>query len=109
MEKSRFHVFPILIKKYKDEWKEFLEFLNKEEFKRPNVNQCELTYINHIEPGSGWNDYSEVGSVFTTLRSPGPGILPAPELLTWDSRYKLPEGRGRLYAQVQPSFRARDL
>jgi uncharacterized protein (TIGR04255 family) len=102
--------FAYLIKRFQEEWAIFLDFLDKESIGKPNVNQCELSYINQLEPGSGWNDYSELSKVFTTLRSPVDGsFLPRPELVTWESRYKLPEGKGRLYVQVQPAFRARDL
>ena len=101
--------FPLLIKRFEEEWESFLVFLNDQGLGRPSVNQCELIYINHLEPGSGWNDYSELEKVFTTLRTPGgSGFLPAPELLNWESRYKLPEERGRLHVQLQPVFRARD-
>jgi uncharacterized protein (TIGR04255 family) len=102
--------FPFLIKRFKEEWESFLVFLNEEGLGPPSVNQCELIYINHLEPGFGWNDYSELGKVFTMLRTPGgSGFLPAPELLNWESRYKLPQERGRLHVQLQPVFRARDL
>jgi len=101
--------FVYLIDRFKKEWIDYRIFLGDEKLGQPNVNQCELTYVNNLEPGFGWTDYSELANVFTTLRAPGgSGFLPTPELTTWESRYKLPEGRGRLHVQMQPVFRARD-
>jgi uncharacterized protein (TIGR04255 family) len=101
--------FPYLIKRFREEWQGLLLFLNEERLGAPNVNQCELSYINHIEPGLGWKDFSELDKAFATLRAPaGSAFLPTPELVIWESRYKLPEGRGRLHVQVLPVFRARD-
>jgi uncharacterized protein (TIGR04255 family) len=101
--------FPVLIGRFQKEWEDFLVFLNDQRLGRPSVNQCELIYLNHLEPGFAWSDYSELGKVFATLRAPGgSGFLPAPELLSWESRYKLPQERGRLHVQVQPVFRPRD-
>ena len=98
-----------LVRKFRKEWSDFLKFLNDEAIGAPQINQCELTYVYHLEPGCGWKDYSELEKVFTTLRKPGEGILPPPELQSWESRYKFPDGRGRLTVQAQPAFRARDL
>lgn len=101
--------YPYLMKRFKEEWENFLVFLKENGLAPPSVNQCELIYINHLEPGSGWNDYTELEKVFSMLRTPGgSGFLPAPELLNWESRYKLPQERGRLHVQLQPVFRARD-
>jgi uncharacterized protein (TIGR04255 family) len=97
-----------LIERFKREWTGFLKFLDEESLGPPKVNQCELTYINHLEPGAGWKDYSELAKVFTVLREPGGGFLPEPELQSWESRYRFPEGKGRLHVQAVPVFRARD-
>jgi uncharacterized protein (TIGR04255 family) len=102
--------FAYLIQEFRREWDDFLSFLAEERIDPPVVNQCELTYINNLLPGVGWQDYSELGNVFTLLRPPkAPAFLPAPEMVAWDVRYKLPEGRGRLRVKLQPAFRSRDL
>jgi uncharacterized protein (TIGR04255 family) len=102
--------YEYLIREFRREWDEFLAFLNDEKIETPAVTQCEITYINNLPPGAGWQNFSDLATVFTTLRAPKEsGFLPAPELFAWDARYKLPEGRGRLRVKMQPGFRNRDL
>ncbi len=60
---ERYPRFAYLIERFKNEWESFLSFLTDEKVGQPNVNQCDLSYINHLEPGLGWNDYSEIGKV----------------------------------------------
>ena len=101
--------FPCLMRKFTDEWEEFLSFIKAEDLGETKVSQCELSYVNHLEPGSGWKDYSDLARVFTVLQAPGAGFLPEPELQGWESRYKLPENRGVLLAKAQPVFRGAGL
>ncbi|MBI3407915.1 MAG: TIGR04255 family protein [Planctomycetes bacterium] len=102
--------YSFLIEKFREEWEQFLQFVELEGLGPAKVNQCELTYINQIEPGSGWKDFSELEKVFTTVHMPrnGAAFLPTPELMTWEARYNLPDGKGRLHVQAQPAFRNRD-
>jgi uncharacterized protein (TIGR04255 family) len=102
--------FTSLLAEFQKEWEAFLAFSQRESLGQPVINQCELTYTNKMEPGAVWKDYSESAKVFTLLRdSPGGGFLPPLEMVAFEARYKLPDGRGRLRVQVQPAFRARDL
>ena len=101
--------FAHLIDRFRKEWQAFLEFAKEQDVGELNVNQCEVSYINHFEPGKVWKDFSELPKVFTNLRIPEGTFLPAPELQSWESRFKLPEGKGRLHIEAQPAFRARDL
>jgi uncharacterized protein (TIGR04255 family) len=101
----RFHY---LIAKFKEEWEGFQDFLEQERLGPTKVNQCELSYVNHLEPGHGWKDYSELDNVFTHVRALPEGFLPKPEIQSWESRFKLPDGKGRMHVEAQPMFRARD-
>jgi len=105
---ERYPRFAYLVEKFREEWSGFLRFLDSESIEQPKVNQCELSYINHLEAGAGWKGFSDLANVFTALRRPGEGFLPEPELMSWESRYKLPEGKGRLHVEAQPVLRARD-
>jgi uncharacterized protein (TIGR04255 family) len=100
--------FTQLVQEFKREWEGFLAFTKQEELGEPQVNQCELAYVNHIEPGEGWQGFSDTAKVFTFLRASTQGFLPTPESISWEVAYKLPEGRGRLHAQLHPAFRGRD-
>ncbi len=96
---ERYPRFAYLIEKFREELTGFLKFVDKEGLGRVQVNQCELS---HLEPGIGLESYSDFAKVFTTIREPGKGFLPEPELQSWESPYKLPDGRG-------PILRSRDL
>jgi len=49
------------------EWKGFLEFLAEEHLGAPEANQCEVTYVNHIEYGQGWKTFGELNNVIAPL------------------------------------------
>jgi uncharacterized protein (TIGR04255 family) len=102
--------FPALFQEFQEEWKGFGTFVQDEQIGPLTVNQCELTYVNNIERGAGWDDLGDFANVFTILRSLEPQVgLPASEGLSWQARYKLPEGRGRLHVQMNVVFLARTL
>ncbi len=41
----------------------FREFLSDKQLDEPRLNQWELTYVNHIPAGDGWQRHGELGSV----------------------------------------------
>ena len=87
----------------------FLAFLANRKIAKPVVNQCELTYVNHIELPQDTQDFSILAKIFPsmTVGNPG-GFLPTPEVVNWTIRYKLPNERGRLHVQMDPGFRPTD-
>jgi len=94
--------------RFERDWASFLEFLSREDLGRPEVNQCEVTYINHIELGQGWQSVGDPHEVLTVLqRQPGT-FLPAPEGVVVNVRYLMPEHRGRLHVASQPAIRRQD-
>jgi len=102
--------FVTLREDFRLEWEGFRAFLRKEELGDPSINQCELTYVNQIESNGTWADLSDALKLFTITRpASSSNFLPPPEMVSWDSRYKLPDGRGRLHVQLQPIFRTRDM
>jgi uncharacterized protein (TIGR04255 family) len=77
------------------------------------VRQCEVTYVNHIVAGQGWNSHADVARVFSVWQtSPSKGFLPTMEDGRFLLRYAMrdQDGRflGRLHASVQPVFRSSD-
>jgi len=94
---------------FRDEWQGFRNFVSQEKLGEVKVNQCELTYIDHIEKGAGWETLADLGRVFKPLRSPLPAeFFGEPEVVNWSGTFKLPEGLGRLYIEICPAFRSRD-
>lgn len=91
--------------KFVEEWKRFCLFLDEAGLGKPDVNQCEMTYVNHIELGQGWNSYAELNNVIAPWSGVYSGdFLPAAESLTIGARYVLPGKRGRLHIQMQPAI-----
>lgn len=90
-------------------WLRFLAFLESEDLGQPEVNQCEITYVNHIEIGLGWQDYAELNKVIAPWSGERSGrFLPNPERANMEMRYLLPEKLGRLHISIFPAIRARD-
>jgi uncharacterized protein (TIGR04255 family) len=107
---ERYPHFDRLAQDFKRAWEGFIAFASDEGLGRVNVNQCELSYINNIEREAGWRELGELAGVFPLLRPRDPGgFLPPPETLSWQARYKLPDGRGRLHVEMSPVFRGRDM
>lgn len=85
-------------------WLGFLEFLREESLPSPAVDQCELTYVNHIREGEPWHSMDDLNSVFSSFGwSPRGSFLPVPEDIRWQMRFPLPESQGRLYAEAIPA------
>jgi uncharacterized protein (TIGR04255 family) len=82
------------------DWERFTTFLQGHELGDPVIEQCEITYVNHLELGEGWNTLDELAAVTPAFHDLSPGNLPTPEALVFNSRFVLPDQRGRLYVQI---------
>ncbi len=95
--------------KFEEEWKRFCRFLNDEGIGEPDVDQCEVTYINHIEVGKVVKSFGDVGDVIACWSgTTSGGFLPRPEMVVMDTRFVLPERQGRLHIMLRPGIRQRD-
>ena len=95
--------------KFETEWKRFREFLEQGGFGKPEVNQCEVTYVNHIEYGKGWKSFGELNKVISCWSGKHSGaFLPDQEKVTLNVSYLLPGNQGRMYVSLEPVIRTRD-
>lgn len=95
--------------KFQVEWDRFNAFLGKEGLARPEINQYEVTYVNHIEYEKGWKGYGELAKVISLWSGKHSGdFLRSPENINLNVTYLLPDNHGRLYVGMQPVLRARD-
>lgn len=90
----------------------FLDFLVKNQLAAPHVNQCEVTYVNHILAGQGWDQYGDVEKIFTFWQ-PTDSFPPGrAEDLRAHLRFIIPgqDGKpiGRLHVDMQPGVRTSD-
>jgi uncharacterized protein (TIGR04255 family) len=83
------------------EWGEFCRFAADLGQPAPSVDQCELTYINHIPHGEGWNDTSDIGRVFPLVRwEHRVSFLGGPRTLGAKVAFDIPEIGGRLHVSL---------
>lgn len=98
---------------FESDFARFKVFLAAQQVGSLTVNQCEVTYVNHIVAGEGWENYSEVDKIFRVWQQPSERLLPGrAEDVTWHARFPIPgtDGKlvGRLHAVVQPAVRIAD-
>jgi uncharacterized protein (TIGR04255 family) len=94
---------------FEREWQAFRNFLDGEGLEAPAVQLCEVTYVNHIDRGSGWQTFADLSQVFPNWSPQTSGnILPAPELVAINASYPLKDVDGRLQITAQPAVRQTD-
>lgn len=91
---------------------DFSQFVLRNQLGAIRVNQCEVTYINHIVSGKGWETHADIGKVFTAWQQP-PSTTPGQaEDVAFRARFPIsdPVGGfvGRLHVTVQPVRRISD-
>jgi len=99
--------------KFREEVAEFVSFLHEEKFAGININQCEVTYVNHITPSGTWHRHGELAAVLRQWSNlPSGGFLPQAEDVAVRSRYIIPDEAGkpvgRLHVVFQPAWRTTD-
>lgn len=94
---------------FEKEWQGFREFLEQEALGVPKVLLCEVTYVNHIDRGSGWETFADLSEVFPNW-SPktSENYLPSPELVAINASYAVHGVEGRLQISAQPAIRQTD-
>ncbi len=94
---------------FKKYWQSFLHFLTKEGLRTPSVNQCEITYVNHIKRNEGWVSVDEWEDVFNVVRKNQPAdFLPEPEVAHFSFSYLMRDKSGRLRVEANPVIRKSD-
>ncbi len=90
-------------------WGKFCEFLTDEDIANPELTQCEVTYVNHIEIGKGWDSFGEFDKVFAPWSGEFSGsFLPTPEKMTFNTTFLIPNKKGRLHISAIPAIRRND-
>jgi uncharacterized protein (TIGR04255 family) len=88
---------------------EFEDFLVENQLGAIHLIQQEMTYVNHIPAGSGWDSVEHVGRIFPDFNwRLGSRFLAHPEKVNWRTTFVLPENAGRLHLTIQTAFRRPD-
>ena len=100
-----------VIKEFKNNLQIFEKFLVQEELGALDLENLELTYINHIPKGDGWTSVAEIGEVLQDLKwkPKKDRFLPKPKQLKWETTFHMPEGQGRLHVKLDTGHRKVDM
>jgi uncharacterized protein (TIGR04255 family) len=88
------------------EWDRFCSFLDQQGIGSPEIQQCEVQYVNHID-FEGWKSFTDLIDAFETWPG-GHGFLPIPEGTSFNTSYLIPDHAGRLRIVAQPAVRHLD-
>lgn len=95
--------------RFQTEWNRFCAFLESEGIPSPQVNQCEITYVNHFEGEKEFKSFGEAERIYAFWsKLPTDGFLPSPEAVRFNIRFLLPEQKGRMHVFSEPKLRSRD-
>jgi uncharacterized protein (TIGR04255 family) len=88
----------------------FEKFLEENGLEPIEPTQYEMTYVNHIFQGDGWQTLDEIGDVFQDFfrRKGDRRFLPMPEVFNWQTSFPLPERAGRLHVTIRLGKRRSD-
>jgi uncharacterized protein (TIGR04255 family) len=98
---------------FEEEVEALMAFLRDENLGTLTVNQCELTYVNHISTAGSWERHGQLHQVLRNWRPlEGTELLPEPEDIGLNIRFAIPGEPGakigRLNVSVQPAWRTSD-
>jgi uncharacterized protein (TIGR04255 family) len=100
------HYEKVIRPAFSREWTRFCDFLQQEKIELPQVQQCEVQYINHVDY-SNWQSFTDLVQPLDAWPG-GRGFLPLPETISCVTSYLMPEGAGRLRITLQPAIRNSD-
>lgn len=102
--------YRMVISDFKTNLNIFKTFLEEEGLGSISPIECELTYVNHIPKGEGWESAGDIHDVLSDLgwRSDVERFLPEPRNLGWRASFVLPEDGGRLNVQLEQKIRQFD-
>jgi uncharacterized protein (TIGR04255 family) len=95
---------------FANELTRFADFIAREQLGTFTATQCEVTYVNHITAGKGWQEHGDLGNVLTVFRrSFSDDFLESVEdaavRLRFVMRNEAGEPIGRLHAVLDPGYR----
>ena len=85
-------------------------FFDEFEFGKLSPVEYELSYINHIPKGQGWNTIDDLSKIFLdyTWKKTKDRFLPKPQKVTWNKEFLLPEKKGHLIVSLKQAIRTED-
>jgi len=111
--KTEYPRYPCLRESFQHELELFRAFLVDEELPDIQPNQCEVTYVNHIEQSGVWDHHGQLDRVIKYWCGQGlDDIGPEPENVSFHTRYILHDhegkSQGRLHIGLESVYRSVD-
>jgi uncharacterized protein (TIGR04255 family) len=103
--------YPTVIEMFKKHLDTFESFLKENTLGTVDPLQYEMTYVNHIVQGEGWDEVSDLGKVFRDHQWNGKEnrFLPGIEHLNLRTSFVLPNRAGRLHVSIRDGKRREDM
>jgi uncharacterized protein (TIGR04255 family) len=102
--------YPSIIKKFEKAKIQLEAFTSELNLGTIKPVDCELTYINHILQGQGWESINDLPKVIPDFswQSEKHDFLPNPTNVAWQVRFELPENKGWLNVKLNQATRKTD-
>ena len=102
--------YPHVIENFENLWATILDFFNEFDLGELKPIEYQLSYINHIPRGQGWNTIDDLSTIFSDFvwRPKKGRFLPNPENVSWHTKFKLPEEKGFLNINLKQAIRFQD-
>lgn len=99
-----------VIAMFRNHLSKFVEFLAENAIGTIEPLQYELTYVNHILQGQGWETINDVGNIFPNFswQKGKNNFLTSPGNINWQTGFSLPDQAGRLRTKLQSVLRRED-
>ncbi len=99
-----------IIKNFETVLDNILNLFDEFELGELNPIEYELSYINHIPKGQGWDSINDLPGIFSDFvwrQTPG-RFLPNPVNVAWQTEFPLPENKGDLVVNLKQATRTQD-
>jgi uncharacterized protein (TIGR04255 family) len=95
---------------FQNHFASFQDFLKDIQVGPVVPRQYEMTYVNVIPQGEGWETDNDIGKVFRDFcwQSDRQRFLPHPDSIDWRTSFSLPNQAGRLRMHIQSGIRRSD-
>ncbi len=109
-KKSDYPRYDHVIKQFENIRNTIVTFFSEFELGELKPVECELTYINHIPKGQGWNTIDDLPRIFSDFlwKKNKKSFLPNPQKVAWETGFTLPEQKGYLIVNLKQATRTED-
>lgn len=99
-----------IIDNFKDVQNTIKKFFDEFELGKLSPVELELSYINHIPKGEGWETIDDLPKIFTDFvwNQENKKFLPNPEKVGWQTEFPLPEKKGYLHVNLKQAILTTD-